>query len=69
MVFLFNFFHFVFKLILNRRLFLFTALEYLCIFVGAKFYYIGGPWRAYLSYRYNDIHSGFSLFIFIHSCF
>ena len=34
-----------------------------CIFVGAKFHYIGEPWRAYLSYRYNDIISGFhSLF-------
>ena len=31
--------------------------------MGAKFYYIGGPWRAYLSHRYNDIHSGFSFFI------
>ena len=40
-----------------------------CIFVGAKFYYIGGPWRAYLSYGYNDIHSGFSFFLFIPSCF
>ena len=25
-------------------------------------YYIGGPWRAYFSYRYNDILSGFSFF-------
>ena len=35
MVVLFNFFRFVFKLILNdRRLFLFTALEY--VFCGSK---------------------------------
>ena len=40
-----------------------------CIFVGVKFVTLLGLWRAYLSYRYDYIISGFSLFLFIPTCF
>ena len=67
MVVLFNFFSLCVQAYFERQEIVLNHCSGVCIFVGAKFYYIGGPWRAYLSHRYNDIHSGCSFFIFIHS--
>ena len=55
MVVLFNFFSLCVQAYFEQQEIVLIHCSRVCIFVGAKFYYIGGPWRAYLSYRYNDI--------------